>query len=291
MERSGSHRLRSLLDVKVDSPNPNSLAGLTLTAVLENHRPPVQTPANRTLFHLTRDDGSFRHNKKSWKLFRDKIRLGRAGAAWVSSIRTPTSDVPIVNKKNNKTMISRRNSVRQATPEDRTPEPGQSESNSGPALHRNLSRTPSMAASPSMIHQGGVAEQVRRIEAEMARAGREVGAVAAEAEAEAETETKAVAEEDGEEEPVRMSLMALLADADGEMGSDGSKYMMDGDDEEEEDEDEAYSNCCVCRVRHKGASSLACGHTYCRLCSRELFVEGSNCPLCNRFVMEILDFF
>ncbi|CAN1842000.1 hypothetical protein LINPERHAP1_LOCUS36700 [Linum perenne] len=34
-------------------------------------------------------------------------------------------------------------------------------------------------------------------------------------------------------------------------------------------------------VRHKGAALIPCGHTFCRLCSRELWVQRGNCPLNN----------
>ncbi|KAG9153467.1 hypothetical protein Leryth_018726 [Lithospermum erythrorhizon] len=100
--------------------------------------------------------------------------------------------------------------------------------------------------------------------------------------------------------PVKMSLMALLAETDKEMGLDGSKYMMDDDDfdqeEEEEEEQQTYkkekfNHCSVCMVRHHGDAFAACGHTFCRLCSRELSIERGNCPLCNNFILEILDVF
>jgi len=52
-----------------------------------------------------------------------------------------------------------------------------------------------------------------------------------------------------------------------------------------------YNNCCVCMVRHKGAAFIPCGHTFCRLCSRELWVQRGNCPLCNNFILEVLDIF
>ncbi|XP_006356785.1 uncharacterized protein [Solanum tuberosum] len=132
------------------------------------------------------------------------------------------------------------------------------------------------------------------------------------------------AESDGEEigveledQPARMSLMALLTENDG----DESAFMIedgDGDGDEEEDEldnnDDTgvagieagtiavadvvavsaggeYNNCCVCMVRHKGAAFIPCGHTFCRLCSRELWVQRGNCPLCNNFILEVLDIF
>ncbi|XVF81198.1 hypothetical protein PTKIN_Ptkin15bG0137000 [Pterospermum kingtungense] len=109
------------------------------------------------------------------------------------------------------------------------------------------------------------------------------------------------------EEPMRMSLMDLLEETDGVMGLSGSRYTMSDDDdcyeheEEEDEEDEekiaVKSNggieytCCVCMVRHKGSAFIPCGHTFCRLCSRELWVQRGNCPLCNSFILEILDIF
>ncbi|XP_073133961.1 uncharacterized protein [Henckelia pumila] len=101
----------------------------------------------------------------------------------------------------------------------------------------------------------------------------------------------------GGEQPVRMSLMSLLAKTDREMGLDGSSYMLDKD-EEDEDEDEdgnedsgEYHNCCVCMVRHKGIAFVPCGHSFCRLCSKGLWAQRDNCPLCNNYILEILDIF
>ncbi|TVU36047.1 hypothetical protein EJB05_17958, partial [Eragrostis curvula] len=62
-------------------------------------------------------------------------------------------------------------------------------------------------------------------------------------------------------------------------------------DDDEDDGEEMVHVCCVCVVRHKGAAFIPCGHTFCRLCSRELWVSRSNCPLCNGFIQEILDIF
>lgn len=76
------------------------------------------------------------------------------------------------------------------------------------------------------------------------------------------------------ETPVKVSLMALMAD-----------------DYEMEEEGEFASTCCVCMARKKGAAFIPCGHTFCRLCSRELWVSRGNCPLCKGFVLDILDIF
>ena len=111
-----------------------------------------------------------------------------------------------------------------------------------------------------------------------------------------EEEDEGEGEEEGPEAAPRMSLMALLEETDRQAGIVGPAYVL----EEEEDEDEEEEgdsgggieyNCCVCMVRHKGAAFIPCGHTFCRLCSRELWVSRGNCPLCNGFILEILDIF
>ncbi|KAI4371161.1 hypothetical protein MLD38_019427 [Melastoma candidum] len=49
--------------------------------------------------------------------------------------------------------------------------------------------------------------------------------------------------------------------------------------------------CCVCMGRQKGSAFIPCGHTFCRVCSREVWVNRGTCPLCNRPIHEILDIF
>ncbi|KAI3440900.1 RING-type domain-containing protein [Psidium guajava] len=49
--------------------------------------------------------------------------------------------------------------------------------------------------------------------------------------------------------------------------------------------------CCVCMDRNKGAAFIPCGHAFCRVCSRELWVQRGCCPICNRSILEILDLF
>lgn len=77
--------------------------------------------------------------------------------------------------------------------------------------------------------------------------------------------------------PSRVSLMTLLEETD---GCDGRR-----------EEGESDSVCCVCMGRRKGAAFIPCGHTFCRVCSRELWVNRGSCPLCNRFIHEILDIY
>ncbi|KAA8515562.1 hypothetical protein F0562_018827 [Nyssa sinensis] len=81
--------------------------------------------------------------------------------------------------------------------------------------------------------------------------------------------------------PFRVSLMRLLEETDGV-------------DEETEIEGKGVgfdSMCCVCMGRKKGAAFIPCGHTFCRVCSRELWLNRGSCPLCNRLILEILDIF
>ncbi|KAG8634318.1 uncharacterized protein LOC110608003 isoform X2 [Manihot esculenta] len=80
--------------------------------------------------------------------------------------------------------------------------------------------------------------------------------------------------------PLRVSLMRLLEETDGGDEEVGGKVAVGSD-----------AVCCVCMVRKKGAAFIPCGHTYCRVCSRELWLNRGSCPLCNRSILEILDIF
>lgn len=86
----------------------------------------------------------------------------------------------------------------------------------------------------------------------------------------------------------RVSLFSLLEQAD--------RHAAPGEEEEESSSSSSAAaageyGCCVCMVRHKGAAFIPCGHTFCRVCSRELWVSRGNCPLCNGYILEILDIF
>ncbi|KAI8000402.1 hypothetical protein LOK49_LG09G00228 [Camellia lanceoleosa] len=83
--------------------------------------------------------------------------------------------------------------------------------------------------------------------------------------------------------PLRVSLMRLLEETDG----------WDGERETREERGlvGCDSMCCVCMERKKGAAFIPCGHTFCRVCSRELWLNRGSCPLCNRSIIEILDIF
>jgi len=78
-----------------------------------------------------------------------------------------------------------------------------------------------------------------------------------------------------ESEEGRVSLMRLLEETeacgDAAVGND--------------------SVCCVCMGRKKGAAFIPCGHTFCRVCSKEMWLKRGTCPLCNRSVLDILHIF
>ncbi|KAF3451783.1 hypothetical protein FNV43_RR07879 [Rhamnella rubrinervis] len=83
--------------------------------------------------------------------------------------------------------------------------------------------------------------------------------------------------------PLRVSLMRLLEETDGGDAAEKEGVVLGavGND----------SVCCVCMGRKKGAAFIPCGHTFCRVCSRELWLNRGSCPLCNRSILEILDIF
>ncbi|XP_020221726.1 E3 ubiquitin-protein ligase rnf8 [Cajanus cajan] len=85
--------------------------------------------------------------------------------------------------------------------------------------------------------------------------------------------------------PWRVSLMRLLEEAEAEAETE---------QEQEKEKGGVAGNdsvCCVCMGRKKGAAFIPCGHTFCRVCSRELWLNRGSCPLCNRSILEILHIF
>uniref|UniRef100_A0A0A0KMY7 RING-type domain-containing protein n=2 Tax=Cucumis sativus TaxID=3659 RepID=A0A0A0KMY7_CUCSA len=89
--------------------------------------------------------------------------------------------------------------------------------------------------------------------------------------------------------PLRVSLLRLLEETDGGCDDGGGGNL--GVAEKKRDETRNDSMCCVCMGRKKGAAFIPCGHTFCRICSRELWLNRGSCPLCNRPIIEILDIF
>lgn len=244
-------------------------AGLTLGGILSIKQTPPYRIQDRTLLDLIRDDQTCgKESKKTWKMFREKLRLKLAGSVCTTTLPTLASHVPITTDGNRVT--TRHGSTQQNTTDE-------SMRLNSPPVRNSSSITETETVS---VQVGPPVEENEQTSTEEDRVGGGVG----------------------EPAPARMSLMSLLE-------VDGSAYL--DDDEEEEVETEAevvaleggrsgsggggggykYNNCCVCMVRHKGAAFIPCGHTFCRLCSRELFVQRASCPLCNNFILEILDIF
>ncbi|KAJ4898382.1 RING/U-box superfamily protein [Raphanus sativus] len=44
-------------------------------------------------------------------------------------------------------------------------------------------------------------------------------------------------------------------------------------------------------VKIKSATFTLCGHTFCKLCSKELMAQKGHCPVCTTFVLEFLEIF
>ncbi|CAL9748979.1 unnamed protein product [Musa acuminata subsp. burmannicoides] len=81
------------------------------------------------------------------------------------------------------------------------------------------------------------------------------------------------------EAPMPVSLMRLLEEGEENGEGDGGGG------------GEAWCCCCVCMGGRKGAAFIPCGHTFCRVCARELRADRGTCPLCNRSILDILDIF
>lgn len=314
-DKVDSPNLRDYLRIKEDESNMNLNGGQTLGAVLSGTKlgaAPERVQSNRTLLDIIRDDpqggAGIRDGKKSWRHFKDKLRLRRqgSGSSWTSSVPIPTSDVPI--NQNSNRIISRRDSLRFNTPIPDGSSNTVVELTAGTGVPRTrsalLQRNTSRIIESGSMRYDNCTSNNNNIEINYAdqqeEAEEAVGdSMEEEAEAATEGEGEAAAGGSGGQEPVRMSLLALLAETDRQMGIDGgTSFSMEEDEDEEEEEEEEikgggreYNNCCVCMVRHKGAAFIPCGHTFCRLCSRELWVQRGNCPLCNNFILEILDIF
>ncbi|XP_074345892.1 uncharacterized protein LOC141684708 [Apium graveolens] len=228
-----STNLGEILKFTEDHPTNN----LTIGSVLNlNKRSSPGIRSGRTLLDIIQAD-STGDTRKTWKNFRDKLRLKRANATWSSAMQ----------RANNQMMML---STRVPTSDPDIESPSASRRSSSLRLQTSL----------SSLSNEEFEEEEREAE--------------------------------GEQGPVRMSLMSLLAETDREMGID-SAYAVDDDEIIEEENVESGDNydCCVCMERHKGSAFIPCGHTFCRLCSRELFVQRGNCPICNGFIAEILDIF
>ncbi|XP_050365185.1 uncharacterized protein LOC126783712 [Argentina anserina] len=293
---------------------PASISGRTLLDIIRDEEP----KSYKALIG--------KKDKKPWKTFKDRLRLKKASTTWASSILVPASDVPVRRYSNHhhhqgyNHSRARCNSIRYVTPEPQPmAEPGNPNRPAPSFTRRSSVRLASPVDdvdSPRRRLDTAISEDrsLSAREAVAAQQAAEAEAAAAAAEGEggegnADTDTatgSAAAAEASTSPPVRMSLMDLLEETDRQMGLEGSRYTMGDEDEEEEEEEAAAEveeeeageegggveySCCVCMVRHKGSAFIPCGHTFCRMCSRELWVQRGNCPLCNNYILEILDIF
>ncbi|XP_034898303.1 uncharacterized protein [Populus alba] len=90
------------------------------------------------------------------------------------------------------------------------------------------------------------------------------------------------------------TLMSLIEETDGvdwrKKNNSNNKSRRDKEQEQKQEEEKDWV-CCVCMERNKGAAFIPCGHTFCRVCSREMWVNRGCCPVCNRSILDILDIF
>ncbi|KAK4778511.1 hypothetical protein SAY86_006039 [Trapa natans] len=286
-------------------------------------------PASRTLLEIIRDEepsvglsykcavvgqGHCDKDKKSWKSFKDRFRLRRACSTWRS-----TGQVPSPGFQANKICMPSSSSARygSGTPTifDGLSRPENSASMEGEfrdyySSGRSIAIEPSQASESlqrSPRYTLELPESVTPSEDPPREGIRRLSVVLAE-ERQLSAREAAAAQEaaSGAEQAARMSLMDLLEETEREFGMDGTTRYSAGKDLEAAAEEEecrldhggrsvggggAEHNCCICMVRHKGAAFIPCGHTFCRLCSRELWVSRGNCPLCNNYILEILDIF
>ncbi|XP_047333157.1 zinc-binding protein A33-like [Impatiens glandulifera] len=273
------------MEMKEGETRRNGLAGLSLSTILGEGEKPL-SPGNRTLLDIISDDpnSGFKKNKKNWTAFKDMIRLQRAGVAWTSIITIPVSDVNVPNLI--RSVSSGAQSFR------RPPTLNISDPIHEPIDQITTGENSNQIESDSALIPINRPQMVRRDSSRVPApaskrysslniAGDEFPEVSSEGSEEGEEEEKGTHEES-------TSLMALLDFNEDDDEDDDDEEDGDGDS----DESVEYSICSVCMVSHKGAAFVPCGHAFCRLCSRELWVQrGTTCPLCNGFVVEILDIF
>ncbi|CAI9761318.1 unnamed protein product [Fraxinus pennsylvanica] len=283
MDTVGREKLQDFLRIKQDNSmnrntvgGRNNLAGITLTAVLSDRRLPSEGPevssppriqSFRTLLDIIQEDQTFNNahmkdNKKSWKGLKGKLRFRRGGSgpgsSWTSSMRMPTSETPI-NRGNNTNAVNSTSSRMFTQPYlDQSTQPDiatVSDVDRDLMSYRRSSSSPSYQWNANRA-AGRTNEDTNSLSVPGAREDEGDEASPTEVEAEqvqgeggSEEEEMGNEESGGERQPVRMSLMALLAETDREMGLGGSAYST-----EEEDNDSGaaaptvtdYNSCCVC---------------------------------------------
>ncbi|KZV25703.1 hypothetical protein F511_04764 [Dorcoceras hygrometricum] len=258
----------------------DSISGLTLSAILSDKvRPPAEeqrqrVQSNRTLLDIIQDDQEalVEDNGQSWRQLTERLRhscSSASGSGWTSTVPNVTVDN---NEGSNRMMVRRLSSI--------------SSDSTEPII--SVSRRSTERAIGGFEHTSSL-HPMRRSQTDAdsinhnSHGGEGRGADAAEVEQ--------------QQSSGRVSLLTLLAETDAQIGLTGGSIIMLGEEDKAIDSEEVTGggggdyNCCVCMVRRKGAAFIPCGHTFCRLCSRQLLVERRNCPLCNAPIHEILDIF
>lgn len=264
----GRRRITLYDQMTAGNSSRDSLASLMLDDVVFKNTEAAaegsrKVSRSRTLQDIIREEEPNKNNnakdRNSWRAFKEKLRLKRAiGSAWSSS--TTGNDSNYNNNNDNSTNL----------PQTRPDSDTSTRQNDAVAEDANDSNL--IAQFESNAVAGGDSSEG----------------------------------ENNHEAAVGVSLMDLLEETEQEMDlyrlmsddddDDATKYEKGEEGEDEEDAEEEVGglveyNCCVCMVRHKGAAFIPCGHTFCRMCSREIWVNRGNCPLCNNLISEILDIF
>ncbi|RAL47936.1 hypothetical protein DM860_015723 [Cuscuta australis] len=289
-------RMMETAEQKLDSPNlgdflrvkegsnanggSDSVAGLTLGAVLgrEPRSATAELPNHRTLLDIIRAEPfASKGNRKTWKQITDRLCLRIPVSAWSCVNPDPhalDSDIPL--RQSNRWMGEESHPARVSA--------ANSSPQAGEQFNHESIQQPELTTSP---------DSTTLILLLQRSSSRAVGRGSSRLEV---AEAEASGEGTGDQ-PARLSLMTLLAETDREMGLDGAAYLLEEEEGEAEEEIAAAAaagnvdQCCVCMIRHKGAAFIPCGHTFCRRCSRELWVQRGSCPLCNNSISEVLDIF
>jgi len=293
----------------MDGGRPEMRRTMTLSEQLSTPDPAIRDflkiPQDADVGGSPGEEGNPAAGGGGWKPLRDRLLLRRAAGAWPppkprgpaaaaqAHARTSSGDL-----SNSTSANSRSNKYNHA-------------GEAAAAFSRTISRAPSLRATPTFSRVASTRVGLSSSSRSTSSSRRPGSSNFRDHEEERrddgdgeDSEDDDDDEEEGKEEvpAAQMSLMALLEqsdsqwddDEDEDAGGGGARKNGEGDDDDDDGEgreEEMVHVCCVCMVRHKGAAFIPCGHTFCRLCSRELWVSRGNCPLCNGFIQEILDIF
>ncbi|KAI3667929.1 hypothetical protein L6452_42999 [Arctium lappa] len=215
---------------------------------------------HRTIMDMLQEDDQASGSKKSWKAFRDKLRLKKAGAAWTSTVPIPASDIPIQTNTNR--MMMRRGSARYPSDPNVDNLDGDGTRQLGHMERQRSIRLLPLETDPDEENEDNSPENDQNP-------------------AEEEDQPKS-----------QTSLMSLLEDYGSNVVEDEDEHDAEPEVVVEDEGDIGDCNiCCGCRGKHKGAAFGPCGHTFCRNCTKEFHVSRGNCPTCNNYILEILDIY